>query len=80
MSDRKPYEAPAVIHSCDADEVIPIARLVQPVCDTVDCNEQASSLAHWPGTTRNFCEPCATRAVRIAAPMGFKLSLTPLRT
>ena len=76
--ERKPYEAPAVIHSCDVDDVIPLPRVVAPVCDTVDCNEKAMALAHWPGDSRKFCEQCAKRAVGIAHAMGFKLSVSPL--
>jgi hypothetical protein len=48
-------------------------------CETRDCPTSAVAVAFWPGQRgRRFCLACATRAVEVAAAMGFTLAVEPL--
>jgi hypothetical protein len=47
-------------------------------CNTLSCPELATKLAHWPGSTKSFCDGCAERAKGIAEAMGFKLTIATL--
>ena len=47
-------------------------------CATHDCMDDAAIRAYWPGQTKDFCVPCAMRAVNVAEAMGFQLSVVPI--
>lgn len=68
----KPYEPPTVT------ELGTFGARYDIQCDTNACTAIATAVAHWPGESRRFCEPCAKRALHIATAMGFKLSVSPL--
>lgn len=47
-------------------------------CNTERCDGDAVARVFWPGRLLSMCGPCALRALRIAAAMGFVLIVQPL--
>ncbi len=44
---------------------------------TESCTSEATQEVFWPGQTTWFCDPCAARAMKIAAAMGFAVEVRP---
>ena len=49
------------------------------VCKTLNCDESAQYVVHWPGHDIRLCPQCALRAVRIAESMSFPVSFDEIQ-